>query len=76
MPLPSVHVQNEICNVLDKINNDFGSSISLTQKAWNMVISSPKQETFTKLFDVISLSKQTEKLISDIGGSAITKFCL
>jgi hypothetical protein len=76
MPLPPLEIQKDIVTILDKINNDFGSSITLTQNAWNMIITSPKQETFTKLFEAISLSKQAEILISDICGSVTTKFCL
>jgi hypothetical protein len=74
--VPPLPIQDKIIETLDRINNVFGTSIMLTQTAWNMIIASPNQETFHKLIEAVKHTKLAEELMASIGGSVYSKFSL
>jgi len=76
MPLPSRTIQDEIVKCLDAVYSEFGNSITLTQNAWNIIITSPKMETYRDLFEACKMLKSAEALMSSIGGSVQSKFSL
>jgi hypothetical protein len=76
MPLPSRKIQDEIVKCLDAVYSEFGNSITLTQTAWNIIITSPKMETYHNLFEACKMLKSAEALMSSIGGSVHSKFSL
>ena len=76
MPLPSRKIQDEIVKCLDSVYSEFGNSITLSQTAWNIIITSPKMETYHNLFEACKMLKSAEALMSSIGGSVHSKFSL
>ena len=74
--LPPLSVQDEIVKCLDAVYSEFGNSITLTKTAWNIIITSPKMETYRDLFEACKMLKSAEVLMSSIGGSVQSKFSL
>jgi restriction endonuclease S subunit len=74
--VPPLSIQEKVVNCLDAVYSEFGNSIILTQNAWNIIITSPKMETYHNLFEACKLLKSAETLMSSIGGSVHSKFSL
>jgi hypothetical protein len=75
-PCPPLTIQKEIVKCIDAVYSEFGTSITLTQNAWNIIIAFPKMETYHNLFEACKLLKSAETLMSSIGGSVHSKFSL
>ena len=75
-PCPPLTIQKEIVKCIDAVYSEFGTSITLTQNAWNIIIASPKMDTYHNLFEACKMLKSAESLMSSIGGSVHSKFSL
>ncbi len=76
IPLPPLPIQNEIVKCLDKVYSEFGDSILLTQKAWDMIQACPKIETYQNLFEALTILKKTESFLTSIGATLSSKISL